>query len=173
MDIGRGDVVLLMDKLADRAPVMANRTLATLRKMTRWLVERGTILASPTEGISAPARERQRERILTDDEGRWFRQATSEDGYAFEMLFRMLLVTAQRRDEVSLAAGQSSIWRSASGRSHERRPRTTERMRFHYRRWRWSFAKAQVGDRAVSGFSKVKERLSTRMEEIAGTPIPP
>ena len=58
MDIGRGDVVLQMDKLADRAPVMANRTLATLRKMTRWHVERGTILASPAGGISASTRER-------------------------------------------------------------------------------------------------------------------
>jgi hypothetical protein len=51
-----------------------------------WHVERGTILVSPAEGISAPTRERQWERMLTDDEVRWFWQATSEDGYPFGML---------------------------------------------------------------------------------------
>jgi len=34
------------------------------------------------------------------------------------------------------------------------------------------FITAKAGDRPVSGFSKAKERLSVRMEEIASAPIP-
>jgi integrase len=185
MDIGRGDVVLLMDKLADRAPVMANRTLATLRKMMRWHVERGTIPASPAERISAPTRERQRERILTDDEVRWFWQSTGEDGYPFGMLFRMLLVTAQRRDEVSLAEWsefdlENHLWtipreKTKGDRVHEvpLSPLSVELLDGLPRKGPLLFTTAQTGNRPVSGFSKAKERLSARMEEIAGTPSPP
>lgn len=185
MDIGRGDVVLLMDKLVDRAPVMANLTLATLRKMMRWHVERGTIPASPAEGISAPTRERQRERNLTDGEVRWFWQATGEDGYPFGMLFRMLLVTAQRRDEVSLAAWsefdlEKPFWtipreKTKGARAHEvpLSPLAMELIDGLLGKGPLLFTTAKAGDRPVSGFSKAKERLSSRMEEIAGTPIPP
>lgn len=79
-DINRDDVVDLLDRIADRAPVMANRTLAALRRMFRWHVERGTIDQSPAEGVSAPARERERDRVLSEDEIRCFWQATGEAG---------------------------------------------------------------------------------------------
>ncbi len=184
-DISRGDVVLLLDRLADRAPVMANRTLATLRKMMRWHVERGTIPASPAEGVSAPTRERERDRVLTDDEVRWFWQATGEDGYPFGTLFRLLLVTAQRRDEVGLAAWsefdlETRLWaipreKTKGDRSHEvpLSPLALELLGGLPRKGPLLFTTSAGGARPVSGYSRAKERLSARMEEIAGVSVPP
>ncbi len=183
-DIGRGDVVLLIDRLAERAPVMANRTLATLRKMLRWHVQRGTIASSPAEGVSAPARERERERVLTDDEIRCFWQATGEDGYPFGLLFRMLLVTAQRRDEVGLAEWaeinlDSALWtisreKTKGDRSHEvpLSPLAIELLESLPRSGPMLFTTSEDGARPVSGFSHAKARISARMEEIAGVAIP-
>lgn len=183
-DITRGDVVVLLDKLADRAPVMANRTLATLRKMLRWHIERGTIQHSPAEGVSAPTRERERDRILSDDEICWFWQATGEDGYPFGLLFRMLLVTAQRRDEVAMAAWDeidpfSRVWtipreRTKGDRAHEAplSPLALALIDSLPRNGPLLFTTSKAGDRPVSGFSHAKARISARMEEIAGRSIP-
>lgn len=183
-DIGRGDVVLLLDQLADRAPVMANRTLATLRKMMRWHVERGTIPSSPAEGVSAPTRERQRERVLTDNEIRCFFQATEEDGYPFGLLFRLLLVTAQRRDEVGLAAWSefdldAQLWtipreKTKGDRAHEV-PLSTlalELLDELPRQGPLLFSTSTDGARPVSGYSHAKARVTARMEEISGVEIP-
>jgi integrase len=184
-DITRADVVALIDRIAERAPVMANRTLATLRKMLRWHVERGTLESSPAEGVSAPARERSRDRILTEDEIRWFWKATGEDGYPFGMLCRLLLVTAQRRDEVGLAAWseidlERRLWtmpreKTKGDRAHEvpLSPLALDLIADLPRNGPLLFSTSVAGDRPVSGYSHAKARISQRMEEIAGVPIPP
>jgi integrase len=114
-----------------------------------------------------------------------FWQATGEDGYPFGMLFRMLLATAQRRDEVSLAEWsefdlENHLWtipreKTKGDRVHEvpLSPLSVELLDGLPRKGPLLFTTAQTGNRPVSGFSKAKERLSARMEEIAGTPIPP
>ncbi|MEI6558612.1 MAG: integrase arm-type DNA-binding domain-containing protein [Rhodospirillaceae bacterium] len=53
-DVTRKDIVLLIDKVAERGPIMANRTLAYLRKFFNWSIERGTITSSPCAGIKPP-----------------------------------------------------------------------------------------------------------------------
>ncbi|MGY9057781.1 MAG: tyrosine-type recombinase/integrase, partial [Alphaproteobacteria bacterium] len=114
-----------------------------------------------------------------------FRQAKGEDGYPFGMLFQMLLVTAQRRDEVSLAAWsefdlEKRLWtipreKTKGDRAHEvpLSPPAMELIEGLPRKGPLLFTTAETGDRPVSGFSKAKERLSARMEEIAGAPISP
>jgi hypothetical protein len=67
--IARADVHALLDSIADRgSPVMGNRTLAALRRMCGWAVERDLIPVSPCEKVTAPAAETSRERVLSDDE---------------------------------------------------------------------------------------------------------
>ena len=48
-----------------------------------------------------PGKEQARDRALTDDEIRWFWSATEAIGWPFGPIARLLLLTAQRRDEVS------------------------------------------------------------------------
>ena len=182
--ISRSEALALIDSVADRAPVMANRTLAAIRKMFNWHIERGTIGTSPVERLSAPTREQQRERTLSDAEIRLFWQACSEYSYPFGPLFKCLLLTAQRRIEVSNAEWseidlEKQLWkipaaRTKPGREHEvpLSNMTVELLLSLPRFGPLVFSTASTGDRPVSGFSNAKKRLEKRMEELAEAPIP-
>lgn len=64
-DIRRGDVVALLDVIVKRgAGVQANRTLACVRKMFAWALEREVVESNPAAGISKPATESPKERNL-------------------------------------------------------------------------------------------------------------
>ena len=66
-EISRRDVIDLLDTICDRnAPIMANRTLAAVRKFLNWCVERGILPNSPCVGVRAPAVEKARDRVLSD-----------------------------------------------------------------------------------------------------------
>jgi integrase len=100
--IARRDVIELLDGIVDRgADVMANRTLAYLRKMLSWAVERGVIEASPAAGVGAPGDEQTRDRVLTHAELAAVWRASEALGWPFGPIVRLLIATAQRRDEVA------------------------------------------------------------------------
>jgi len=100
--IARQDVHALLDAIADRgSPVMANRTLAALRRMCSWAVEREIILISPCEKVKAPAAEISRDRVLTDDELRLIWGGAEAIGWPFGPIVRMLILTGQRRSEAA------------------------------------------------------------------------
>lgn len=101
-DIGRSDVVELLDRIADRgADVGANRTLATLKKLGSWSVERGLIAVNPFVAIKAPAAEESRDRVLDDDELRAIWLAAGGLGWLFGSIIKLLILTGQRRGEVA------------------------------------------------------------------------
>ena len=100
--ISRGEVISTLDEIVDRgAPAVANRTLAILRKMLNWAVERDLLEENPCAGVRAPAVERSRDRVLTDDELKAFWIASGELGAPFGQLYRFLLLTGQRREEAA------------------------------------------------------------------------
>jgi len=99
--ISRRDAIELIDGLVERGvEIQANRTLARLRALFNWAIEKDRISASPVDHMKPPTKERARDRALTDDEIRWFWQACDEIGWPFGAIFKLLLLTAQRRDEV-------------------------------------------------------------------------
>jgi integrase len=92
----------LRDEIADRgAGIQSNRTLARLRAMFNWAVDERCIAASPAAGIKPRTGEEERDRVLGDDELRWFWTACDEIGFPFGPLAKLLLLTSARRDEVS------------------------------------------------------------------------
>ena len=98
--ITRGDINRIVDGISARgADVQANRALAYLRAMFNWTVERGRLPVSPVTGMKPPAREQPRDRVLTDDEVRWLWRACDTRGWPFGPYVKLLLLTAQRRDE--------------------------------------------------------------------------
>ena len=126
-EITRRDVIELLDAVVDRgAPVAANRTLAAVRKLFNWAVSRDVLGASPCAGVKPPATETSRDRILSDAELRWFWRATIRMRWPFGPLFRLLLLTAQRRDEVggmAWAELSGAVWtipaeRAKNGKAH-------------------------------------------------------
>jgi integrase len=100
-EIRRADIIALLDDIVDRgAPIVANRTLATLRKLFNWSIERDLIEANPCTGVKPPAAERSRDRVLSEDELRKVWTATDEIGWPFGPIVQLLILTGQRRDEV-------------------------------------------------------------------------
>ena len=125
----RRDVIELLDALVDGGQTVgANRVLAHVRAMLAWAVERSIIPVNPASGVKPPHKEKARDRVLSDDEVRWFWAATGDMQQPFGALLRTLLLTGQRRGEVAgmtrdeIAAGDT--WTMAASRTKNGRPHT-------------------------------------------------
>jgi integrase len=101
-DIGKRDVIELLDGIVDRGGgLTANRVFAAIRKLFNWAITRAIIVSSPVTGIKPPLAEVRRDRILSDAEILWVWRASSELSYPFGPFVQLLLLTGQRRTEVS------------------------------------------------------------------------
>jgi integrase len=101
-EITREDVLAVMDDIVGQgAPSAANRALAAVRKFFNWSVERGLIAQSPCLTVKKPARVGTRERVLSEDELTRVWNAAMKTGYPFGSLTQLLILTAQRRNEVA------------------------------------------------------------------------
>ena len=87
--------------LTEGAAVQANRTLTRLRTFFGWAIANDLIEADPTAGVRKPAKEAPRDRVLTDDEIRALWDGTEQLGRPFGLVFRLMLLTAQRESEVA------------------------------------------------------------------------
>ncbi len=106
---------------------MANRLLAVLRKLFNWCVSRGIVTASPCAGISAPHREKARDRVLSDSELLSILDAARQIGGAFGAIVQVLIFTAQRRNEVAEMTWQEldldqCLWTIPSERTKNQKP---------------------------------------------------
>ena len=100
-DLKRRDVRTLVHAIAARpAPIMANRTLALVRKMLNFAIESEWIEANPASLIPKPGTEQSRDRVLTPDEIKAFWIAIEEEPPAIRVWLRLRLLTAQRGGEV-------------------------------------------------------------------------
>ncbi|EAW30205.1 integrase, phage related protein [marine gamma proteobacterium HTCC2143] len=115
-DIRRSDIVYLLEKIAQRAPISANRALEIIRKMFNWAVEREIVEINPCWQVSRPSQENKRERALSESELKalWtiLESARCKLAYtknfiwpskAIRLALQLSLVTAQRRSEIALA----------------------------------------------------------------------
>ncbi len=104
--IRRTDIVRLLDKIEDEnGQVMADRTLAIVRKILNWHASRSDDFRSPIVRSTprANARERARARILSDDELRAIWAAAEAFPGPFGCFMRFTLLTATRRSEAAHA----------------------------------------------------------------------
>jgi integrase len=103
-EIRRSNIASLLDAIVEEnGEVMADLTLAIVRRVFTWHAARDDHFVSPlTKGMarSKPS-ERARSRILTDDELRAVWKAASQPNDLFGAYMRFLLLTAARRDEAS------------------------------------------------------------------------
>jgi integrase len=99
-EVKRGEVRALVDRLSDRAPIMANRVFEVTRRLYTWAIGKDLVETNPCLGLSKPSLEKQRDRVLTEDEIRAFWAACDAEPGIIADAFRLMLVTAQRRGEV-------------------------------------------------------------------------
>jgi len=100
-DITRAEIGNLLDKVAARAPIMANRVHTVLSSLYSWAVSEGLVLTHPVRGLRKRHAEVARERVLTDDEIRCLWQATEVMAPVWRDILRLVLLTAQRPGEVA------------------------------------------------------------------------
>jgi len=102
-DITRRDINLLLDGIMDRgAPESANRTHALIHKMFNFALSRDVVPFNPCAGIGKPAKTRQRDRVLTDDEVHTHWQGIMQSSLSLGSRVALLLqlTTAQRKGEI-------------------------------------------------------------------------
>lgn len=181
--IKRRDVAELLDAIeSNNGPVMADRVLAWLRKMFNWHATRDDDFVSPiVKGMArTKPRERARDRVLSDDEIRalWESTATTEPA-TFGALVRMLLLTAQRREEAAqMRRGEldGETWTIPASRYKTGRanvvplPKAAVKIIAAQPSWEEREDKQPVdyvftttGHRAFAGFSKAKRDLDADM----------
>lgn len=170
--INRSDVVRCLDKIRDRgSPIMANRALAAVRKMFNWHVGRAELEASPCKGLAAPAQERSRDRVLSDEELVKVLTSARNRNDVYGQIVELLILTGQRRSEVSELPWDeldldNAVWNIPAARSKNNKahrvhlsPRAVAiiQQRPHV----CDFVFTTNGRTAFSGFSKAKKDLDT------------
>lgn len=180
-DIKKADVVKLLDQLVERGSgVTANRVFVTLNTWFNWMVGRDILRANPMTGLKKFTAESSRDRVLTDDEIRVFWEATKRHPYPFGPMWRLLLLTAQRRQEVS-----SLPWRELDLKSNDQHwllpkerskngrenyipigVRALQELQAIERVKGSDFVFTTTIKTPVSGFSRSKARLDATMLEI-------
>jgi integrase len=177
--VTRLDVVELLDAVEDTAgPVMADRTLAYLRKAFRWWAARDDQFSPPIVPGMARTRpkERARSRVLSDQEIRdvWKALDTARVPKAFPAFARTLLLTCQRRDECSRMAWQEidgDIWEIPAERYKTGLPnavpltKAVRELIGAQKKAGFVFS-SDGGKRPLSGFSKSKRALDVAIAEI-------
>jgi integrase len=182
-EIQKRDIIAELDKIVDRGGrgITANRTLAAIRRLCNWAVERDIILVSPSAGIKPQVEEAKRDRLLSEDEIRWLWDGCDKIGQPFGHAIKLLLLTGQRRGEVGEMTDREidrhkHLWtipkhRAKNNEAHEV-PLTDAALAIvdGVKRIRSdaTYIFTTNGDSPVSGWSKVKRQLDVLMSEIAG-----
>lgn len=112
-EVTRTEIANLLDRVAARAPILANRLQNTISSVFSWALSEGLVSTNPVTGLRKRTKEVAKERVLTDEEIRRFWGATGTTSAAFRDTLRLILLTGQRpgecagirAEEVDLAAG--------------------------------------------------------------------
>jgi integrase len=101
-DITRNDIRGIRDDIArQRGPVAANRALSVISKFFNFCLDENLVDASPSARIAPAAKEAPRDRTLSDEELTKIWAGADEMGYPYGDLFKLLILTGQRRSEVA------------------------------------------------------------------------
>jgi integrase len=175
-EIRRGDVAELLESIAQRSPAVARATYAELRPFFDWCVEGDKIAVSPCANVKAPPRPEARDRVLADDELRLIWRAADGLGFPFGPVFKLLMLTGQRRAEVAGMAWQeidlaAGLWRIPAERAKNKQaheidlsPEALAILSVLPKVGPLVFPAR--GDGAVRGFSAVKRKIDGVIEDL-------
>ncbi|RWM57446.1 site-specific integrase [Mesorhizobium sp.] len=175
-DITRAEIIAHIDDIYDGGkPIAANRTLAALKRLFSWCVERDLIPSSPCDRVKAPSAEQSRDRILTDAELQAVWKASEGLGWPFGPMVQMLVLTGQRRNEVSGMRWEEidlkgKLWSLPRERAKNDQPHSVplsapaiELLESLPRIEGQDFVFSTTGTTPVSGFSRMKRGLDAKV----------
>lgn len=186
--IARSDVVAVFDRMPVDQIANRRNVFAVLRRLFRWAVSRGDLQSSPMEGMETPPAVKARERWLAGAELKRIWNEAPKCHRCFGPIVRLLIVTGQRREEVTGIQWEElnrtdREWRLPGDRTKNGEPNTvplndlaiTELDRVAKgelwpRRGR-VFA-TSTGAR-FSAYGKSKMKLDRLIAEDGGDPLPP
>jgi integrase len=194
-DITKEDISNLVKAKKRKHPIAARYLFRVLSPFFKYCVQEGYIAMSPMIGLTPPEASESRDRVLTESEIKAFWKATTGwdtgdlnrdlDKSIFNPFHRLLLLTGQRRDEVSWMEWaeldlDNSTWiipaeRTKNGKPHivplspqavailTSLPRKTDR---DGQEVRYLFTTVFLS--AITGYGRPKERLDEAMKKELG-----
>jgi integrase len=182
--ITRSQIAALIDQTEARSKSTARLLFAALRPLFAWALERGAIEQNPILGLRGPDPLQARDRVLSDAEIKAFWIAASKLSWPFENIFKLLLLTAQRREEVAGMLWKEidqdkQIWTIAKERTKNKKAHTIDlssqalALIPNEKQLDCPFVFSTTGHSAPSGFSKAKARLDKEMAAILGDAFQP
>ncbi|HEV7370696.1 site-specific integrase [Arenibaculum sp.] len=169
----------MLDRIVDRGTrIRANRVFAYTRKFFNWCISRDLIATSPCVGVKPPAEERSRDRVLSAEELRLVWLATERQDWPFGPFVKLLLLTAQRLNEVagmrwSELDLDAAMWtlpaeRAKNDKAHHV-PLSVQAIaliRSLPRLDGTDFVFTTTGRTPISGFGRAKQRLDETVQTI-------
>jgi len=178
-EVTRRDVRELLESIVDRgSSSVANHVLSYLRAALNWAVANDYIETNPCNGLRKPAPSPSRDRALNDNEIRIFWRACDQIGYPFGPLFKLLLLTGQRRGEVAEAKWsefdlRKALWTLPGERAKNNKPHLVhlaamaiEIFEALPKYGRDALLFTTTGDTPVSGWSAGLTRLVLAMRDV-------
>ena len=188
--VKRADIVAIIDEVQACSHSTARVLFSDIRPIFAWALSRRVIEANPMLGMKGPQPLESRDRVLADEEIKALWQAARGLGWPFENVFKVLLLTGQRREEVAGMRWREvdpdgGTWTIAKERCKNGKAHTVD---LHPEAialldplgddaapWlirggegERDFVFSTTGTTAVSGFSKAKARIDARMKAILG-----
>jgi integrase len=185
--VDAGEAQKQIDLLAAGKPVMARRTRDYARAAFNWAVKRRLVATNPFATVVVEAKERSRDRRLSDLELAAAWQAAGALHYPFGPFLRMLILTLQRRGEVAAMRWEEldadlATWTIPRERAKNRKEHVVhlaEPARAILRALRQQAASPLVfttdGVTPIAGFSRAKVQLArtaARQKRAASDTLP-
>jgi len=176
-EVQRSTVSALLDRIVqDNGPVMADRVRAHLSKALSWYEARTDGFRSPIVRGMARTKpgERARSRRLNDDELRTLWQALDELPLTYRVLFKVTLLTAQRRNEVGAMRWDEiaeDVW-TIPAEKYKTKKASVVPLSAEVRRLleslprRGDYVFGRAGKTPFSGFSKAKAAVDDAIAKV-------
>lgn len=182
-DFTKQDFVgLLNEIMAAGNGTKANRVFTHVKTFFGWVIGQGFLEYSPCLHVKKPFKEKSRERFLSDQEIKWFWQATAEELEPFGHMARLLLLTGQRLSEVCRMTEGELLGQDHWHLSSQRTKNETQHDIFlsdmaqdivwRDERVAGSYLFSTTGYSPVQSYDKPVKRFRSRMNDLAGADLP-
>jgi integrase len=148
-----------------------------VRPFFKWCEERELIAFSPVHSLAPPKPPSKRDRKLNDEELKAFWKTTGEMEYPWDALLSIALVdcsTARRKWRQwrglrsRVTSGPFRKVRTKNGKEHVVHLSPEALAEMPTKKGKAKLLFTTTGDTPISGYSKAKARLDTKMQELLG-----
>lgn len=101
VSITKADIADAVKKHAKTSPIAARRALAYAHAFFNWCVHEDVVPTNPAGTVKKPGKENQRDRYHLIDELAEIWEAAGTLGYPFGPMYRLLIATPMRREEIA------------------------------------------------------------------------